>query len=152
MAHEGGCTCGKVRFRINAEPIIVHCCHCRQCQKHSGSAFILNLIVEAEALELLAGDPVEVTFEDTTHTTWFCGACGTYVYSLFTGRFAPFRFIRVGVMDEPDLFPPDVHIFTETRQPWVDLSGNIPSFPVTYEWDEFVPPESLARLHAAAQE
>ncbi len=150
MAHEGGCSCGKVRFRLNAEPIVTHACHCRQCQRITGSAFMMNTVVEAEALEVLSGEPVSTLFEGTTHTTWFCKDCGTYVWSHFSGRFGGCRFVRVGAMDDPDAFPPHVQIFTESKQPWVVLSGEIPSFAVTYEWEDMLPADSLARLEAVS--
>ena len=150
MAHEGGCTCGKVRFRLNAEPIITHACHCRQCQRHTGSAFMMNTVVETEALEVLSGEPQSAFFEGTSHTAWFCGECGTYVWSHFGGRFGGCRFVRVGVMDDPDAFPPDVQIFTESKQPWVVLSDTIPSFQVSYEWEDVMSPESIARIKAVS--
>ncbi len=150
MPYDGGCTCGRVRFRLNAEPIVTHACHCRQCQRHTGSAFMMNTVVETGALEVLAGEPASTFFDGTSHTAWFCRDCGTYVWSHFGGRFGGCRFVRVGVMDTPDAFPPDVQIFTETKQPWVVLSDAIPSFAVTYEWEDQLSPESLARLEAVS--
>lgn len=148
MSHYGGCSCGKVRFRLTAEPIVTHCCHCRQCQRLTGSAFVLNAIVEKDAVALLCGEPVSVRFEGTTHTAWFCSACGTYVYSAYAGRFEGCRFVRVGALDDPDAFPPDVHIFTGSKQPWVLLPEDVPSFPASYEWEAVLPEKSLRRLRA----
>ncbi len=149
MAQEGGCTCGKIRYRMNADPIVTHACHCRQCQRHTGGAFMMNAVVEANALEALKGDPVAIEFDGTSHTAWFCGTCGTYVWSAFTGRFAGCRFIRVGTLDDPDSCPPDVQIFTDTKQPWVVLSEEIPQFKISYELEEWLSEESLQRLKTA---
>lgn len=148
MSHEGGCSCGRIRFRLEARPIVTHCCHCRQCQRVTGSAFVLNAIVETGKVKLLCGEPIKIRFAGTTHTAWFCGHCGTYVYSAYDGRFGGCRFVRVGVLDDPDAFPPDVHIFTASKQPWVVLPGGVPSFPESYELEEVLPQSSLRRLAA----
>ena len=150
MAHEGRCSCGKVRFRLTAEPIVTHACHCRQCQRITGSAFMMNTVVETDALEVLSGDPASTHFEGTSHTSWFCQDCGTYVWSHFGGRFDGCRFVRVGTMDDPDAFPPDVQIFTDTKQPWVVLSDNIPQFAESYEWEDVLSPKRLSRLKAVS--
>lgn len=149
MTHEGGCTCGGVRYRMLADPIVTHACHCRQCQRHTGGAFVLNAIVETEGLELLCGDPRAIRFAGTTHTAWFCADCGTYVWSAYEGRFRGCRFVRVGTLDDPDACPPDVQIYTASAQPWVPLSDSIQTYPDGYELEQVLSARSLERLQAA---
>ena len=53
---EGGCFCKAVRYRLTTAPMIVHCCHCRNCQNQTGSAFVINAFIEADRVELLSGE------------------------------------------------------------------------------------------------
>ena len=144
--YEGGCSCGKVRYRLNNNPMIVHACHCRQCQRVTGSAFVLNALIEKDQVELLTGETANVRFPNTSHTAFFCPDCATYVWSEYKGRFGDCWFIRVGSLDEPSRLPPDVHIFLESKQPWFSLPKEAPQFERFYEvkdvWDE----SSIARM------
>ena len=149
MAHEGGCYCGRVRYRLTAEPMIVHACHCRQCQRLSGSAFVLNALIEKGQLELLSGTPKACQFEGTSQTAFFCEDCGTYVWSAYTGRFEACWFVKVGTLDEPDARPPDVHICTSSKQPWVVIPEGTLQFPELYALDEVWTEAGLERLKAA---
>jgi len=118
----GGCSCRKLRYRMNADPLIVHACHCRQCQRVTGSAFVMNALIEKENVELLSGDIASFHIPNTVHTAYFCRTCATYIWSEFkSGRFDDCWFMRVGALDEPDRAPPNVHIFTESKQPWVAI-------------------------------
>ena len=151
MAHDGGCSCGRVRYRLTAEPLIVHACHCRQCQRVTGSAFVMNAVIEQFALELLSGAPKACRFEGTSHTAYFCEDCGTYVWSQYAGRFQACRFVRVGTLDQPNACPPGVHIFTSSKQPWVVIPEGVPQFPELYALDAVWPEASLERLNAATR-
>ncbi len=139
--YEGGCSCRKLRYRMNTSPLIVHACHCRQCQRVTGSAFVMNALVEKNQVEILCGDIAQFRFPETYHTAFFCPECATYVWSEYkSGRFDDCWFIRVGTLDEPDRLPPGVHIYTESKQPWVILPEEVPSFKQFYcisdVWDE----------------
>jgi len=123
---EGGCTCGHVRYRVTSKPLIVHCCHCRWCQRQTGTAFALNALIEADCVELLTGEIEELTLPSPSgngQTIARCPKCRVAVWSNYHmgGLRERIRFIRVGSLDNPDLMPPDVHIFTSTKQPWVLL-------------------------------
>jgi hypothetical protein len=148
---EGGCTCRHVRYRMTSKPLFVHCCHCRWCQRETGSAFVLNAMIEAERVELLAGG-VEVV--DTPSLSGRgqkisrCPKCRVAVWSNYAGGGDLVRFVRVGTLDDPDRFPPDVHIFTMSKQPWVSLAGGAPAFDAFYDIETLWPPESLARRRA----
>src|SRR4249920_2583929 len=110
---EGGCSCGAVRYRMASAPMFVHCCHCRDCQRQTGSAFVLNALIETDRVELLSGDTkpfVLPTESGRSQIVSRCPACGTAVWSEYGGAKA-LRFVRVGTLDEPQAMPPDVHIY-----------------------------------------
>lgn len=145
--YEGSCSCQKLRYRMNAKPLIVHACHCRQCQRVTGSAFVMNALIEKSQVEHLSGDIANVHFAGTRHTAFFCPSCATYVWSQYkNGRFNDCWFIRVGTLEEPDRLPPDVHIFVESKQPWVIVPDEVMSFSVFYEVKEAWPKSSIARM------
>ena len=155
QAIEGGCTCGSVRYRMIMPPLFVHCCHCRWCQRETGSAFVLNALVEADQVELLSGR-VEVI--DTPSASGKgqkihrCPICRIAVWSNYAGAGAAIYFVRVGTLDEPDLVPPDIHIFTASKQPWFELPENAPAVPEFYSFKHAWPVESLQRYIEAQVE
>jgi len=128
-------------------PLIVHACHCRQCQRVTGSAFVMNALIEKTRVEILRGKTLEFRFPGTCHTASFCPDCATYVWSEYRrGRFDDCWFVRVGTLDEPDSFPPDVHIFTESRQPWVVVPEHKPRFARFYQIRDVWRDDSIARM------
>ena len=148
---EGGCTCGHMRYKVVAEPMIVHCCHCRGCQKNSGSAFALNALYEADRVELISGEVEKITVPTPSGTgqdITRCSKCKTAVWSNYNlgGLREHVRFIRVGTLDDPDQLPPDVHIFTCSKQPWVILPAEDRSVDVFYNFKETWSSESMKRL------
>ncbi|WGM40832.1 GFA family protein [Caulobacter sp. NIBR1757] len=148
--HEGGCTCGEVRFRMTTAPMFVHCCHCRQCQRATGSAFVVNALIETDRIEILQGSPRATPGPSESgrpHDVYRCPACLTALWSDY-GRRPALRFLRVGALDEPAALPPDVHIFTRSKLPWVNLSGEAAVFEVYYDMAAQWPAESLARRRA----
>lgn len=148
---EGGCTCHSVRFRVTAKPLFVHCCHCRWCQRESGSAFALNAMVEASHVELLKGSPVAIDIPSNSgkgQKVTRCPECQIALWSNYAGAGEAVRFVRVGTLDDPDAMPPDIHIFTDSKQPWVVLPEGVPVMPGYYPVKEYWPEESLARLRA----
>ena len=147
--YEGGCSCRKLRYRMNANPLIVHACHCRQCQRVTGSAFVMNALVEKSQVETLCGDIAGFRFPDTYHTAFFCPECATYVWSEYkSGRFNDCWFIRVGTLDEPDRLPPSVHIFIESKQPWVIIPEEEPRFERFYHIRDVWEESSIIRMGA----
>src|SRR5438552_10065309 len=118
---EGGCACGAVRYRLASRPMFVHCCHCHDCQRQTGSAFVLNALIETDRIVLLSGKPEPVgvpTDSGLPHDIHRCPRCHTAVWSNYGGR-TKLCFVRVGTLDEPATFPPDVHIYTRSKLPWV---------------------------------
>jgi len=149
--HEGHCTCNFVRYRMTSRPMFVHCCHCRWCQRETGSAFVINAMIEAERVELLAGE-VEVVKpaakSGAGQKIARCPRCRVALWSNYSSLGALARFVRVGTLDEPDLLPPDVHIFTMSKQPWVVLPPGVPAFEEYYDREKLWPQEALARRRA----
>lgn len=151
--YEGGCTCGHVRYRVKSEPLIVHCCHCRWCQRQSGSAFAINALIESDRVGILAGDVKEIEMASPSgkgQTIARCPKCDVAVWSNYYmgGLTNRIRFIRVGSLDNPDLLPPDIHIFTSTKQPWVVLPPNDRSVSVFYDYETTWTRENLKRRAA----
>ena len=148
---EGGCTCRHVRYRIKSKPMFVHCCHCSWCQRETGSAFALNAMIEADRVELTAG---EVELVDTPSASgkgqkiWRCPHCRVALWSNYAGSGDKVRFMRVGTLDTPAAMPPDIHIFTSTKQPWVVLPEGTPAVPEYYKPREMWPKESQDRFVA----
>ena len=146
-ALEGGCSCGAVRYRLTSEPMFVHCCHCLNCQRQTGSAFVINLLIEADRVELLAGDPqpVDAPRDDGSVQTIFrCPACQVAVWSTYTR--SEVRFVRGGTLDDPASVSPDVHIFTRSRLPWVEIPASQPAFEIYYDQRALWPAASQERL------
>jgi hypothetical protein len=147
--HEGGCSCGGVRYQLASDPLFVHCCHCLNCQRQTGSAFVINLLIEADRVELLAGEPqpVDAPRDDgSVQRIYRCPACQVAVFSEY-GR-PEVRFVRGGTLDDPASVAPDVHIFTRSKIPWVTLPESVPAVDVYYDTKALWPPASLERLRA----
>jgi hypothetical protein len=149
--YEGRCTCGKLRYRMESAPLIVHCCHCRWCQRETGAAFAVNAMIETARLTLLAGDPVRVltpSLSGKGQAILRCPECRVATWSHYAGAGDALAFVRVGTLDEADRLPPGVHIFTASKQPWVQLPGGVPAFEGYYRKSEVWPAESLLRLRS----
>jgi hypothetical protein len=148
---EGGCACRTVRFALTSAPLIVHCCHCRWCQRETGAAFALNALIETERLELLHGQVELVATPSASgkgQRIARCPVCRVALWSHYAGSGDRVSFVRVGTLDEPDRFPPDVHIYTESKQPWVVLPAGARSFTEYYQSREVWSRESLERREA----
>ena len=127
---EGGCACGGVRYRMTGAPIFVHCCHCRWCQRESGAAFALNALIEADRVVLLKGEPERVATPSASgkgQTFARCPDCHVALWSNYAGAGDLVNFVRVGTLDQPDRLPPDIHIYTASKQPWVVIPEGMPS-------------------------
>jgi hypothetical protein len=153
MSLEGGCACGQVRYRLTSAPMFTHCCHCRDCQRQTGSAFVLNALIETDRIEMLSGAPEAFpmpTDSGRPHDIYRCAACGTAVWSDY-GRRTHVRFVRVGTLDDAAAITPDVHIFVRSKLPWVKLPDGARAFDIYYDMNKEWPAESLARRKAASE-
>jgi hypothetical protein len=162
MSQDGGCSCGAVRYRLTAAPMFTHCCHCLDCQKQTGGAFAINALVEAANLPLLAGTPERITMPTDSgrpHDVYRCPTCQVALWSDY-GRRGYLLFLRIATLDAPHAIAPDVHIFTRSKVPWVDLAGVLPPgsatgkpagvYNVYYDMKSLWPAGSLARREAAS--
>ena len=148
---EGGCDCRHIRYRMETRPLFMHCCHCRWCQRETGASFALNAMIEADRVTLLAGEPAIVDTPSASgkgQKIARCPRCRIALWSHYAGAGPVVRFVRVGTLDDPDRLPPDIHIFTASKQPWVVIPPGAPSVPEYYDREKFWPPESLARRQA----
>ena len=138
---QGGCSCGSVRYRLHDAPIVVHCCHCRWCQRESGASFALNAVIEADSVELTAGKPERIETPSASgkgQSVFRCPNCKVAVWSHFAGAGDKASFIRVGTLDNPDACPPDVHIFTDSKQPWIVIPADAEQYPAYYSGRDVV--------------
>jgi hypothetical protein len=147
----GGCDCSHIRYQLESNPMFVHCCHCRWCQRETGASFALNAMIEANRFTLLTGDPEIVDTPSASGRGQLiarCPDCRIAVWSHYSGAGKSVCFVRVGTLDVPDYLPPDIHIFTESRQPWVILPADTPAVPAYYDREQYWPAESLDRAAA----
>ena len=145
---DGGCTCRFVRYRMTTKPLFVHCCHCRWCQRETGASFALNALIEADRVQLLQGEVEVINTPSNSgkgQKISRCPRCRIAFWSNYAGAGDAVRFVRVGTLDEPDRFPPDIHIFTASKQSWIVLPPNILAVTEYYKASELWPKESLER-------
>ena len=145
----GGCACGAIRYTLTDSPLIVHACHCRDCQRITGSAFVINLWIERQFVQG-SGRPKSFRLTAGTgkaHDVFFCERCGTYVWSFYHAAPGESLFVRAGTLDQPEMVKPDVHIFTRSKLPWLQLPNDVPTFEAFYKIDEVWPAASKERLH-----
>jgi len=148
---EGGCDCRAVRFRMQTAPLFVHCCHCRWCQRETGTAFALNAMIEADRVGVIAGATEAVLTPSNSGKGQLihrCPVCRIALWSHYAGAGKAVSFVRVGTLDDPDRFAPDIHIFTSTKQPWVILPPNVPVELEYYDRRQRWPAASLERREA----
>ena len=150
MASQGGCACGSVRYRLTEEPLVVHVCHCLDCQTLSGSAFALNLWMAKKGVEV-SGDTLN-TFElkggsGRAHHVSFCKQCGTKLFSDYSGA-KNSLFVAAGTLDDASDVRPTMHIFTKDKQPWVNIDDGAPAFEAFYDIPSTWSAQQLERLQA----
>ena len=148
---EGGCSCGAIRYRLASEPMFVHCCHCLDCQKQTGSAFVLNALIESDRVETIAGAPEPVMTPSESgrgQQIWRCPECRVALWSNYGGATDILRFVRIGTLDDPGALPPDVHIYTRSKLPWVRLPEGAAVFEAYYDSKALWPAASLERRKA----
>jgi hypothetical protein len=146
----GGCACGRIRYKLTNDPLIVHACHCRDCQRITGSAFVINIWIEKQFVETSSkAAPESFRLAGGTgqaHDVYFCDRCGTYLWSDYHGAPNDAYFVRAGTLDKPESVTPDVHIFTRSKVPWLVLPKDAPAFKTFYPFPKIWSPESKARL------
>lgn len=150
--YPGGCTCRGIRYQLSQPPMFVNCCHCTWCQRETGSAFAVNAMVENASLKVVSG-AVEIIDTPTRsgrgQKLSRCPNCRVTLWGNFSSAGEAIHFIRTGTLDDTYLFPPNAHIFTSTKRPWVVLGDEIPSFSEFYVKADMWSDESIARYERA---
>ena len=139
MTVTGGCRCGACRYEVAGDaPPPAYCCHCRDCQTWSGSAFTMQGVIRADAIHA-TGPVVEYGFTSpsgSASTQFVCGTCHTRLWNVNSAR-PGMAVVRAGTLDASDTLVPRMHIWTKRRQPWVEL-GDTPAFAENATPAEFV--------------
>jgi hypothetical protein len=133
---------------MESRPLFVHCCHCSWCQRETGASFALNAMIESDRVTRLHGNPELVDTPSNSgkgQRVARCPSCQVAVWSHYAGSGDALRFVRVGTLDKAGHVPPDIHIFTSTKQPWIRLSDDIPAVAEYYSSKLYWPAESLER-------
>ena len=149
----GGCCCGAIRYQLGRDPLVIHACHCKDCQRITGSAFVTNLWIERKYVERSGAEPRAFLLPAGTgkgNELSFCGTCGTTLWSDYRVVPTPCLFVRAGTLDDPSWVVPDVHIYTRTKLPWVRLPEGAHAFEASYKVDDVWPPEKVTRLRTNA--
>lgn len=148
----GQCTCGEIHYVMKREPMIVHCCHCTWCQRETGSAFALNALVERENLDVTQGVVEEVLTPSNSGAGQVIVRfpnCRVALWSHYGAAKEKVAFVRVGTLHNPNLCPPDIHIFTSSKQSWVELGDSVPIVEEYYRRSEIWSEESVKRFKRA---
>ncbi|MEM9303002.1 MAG: GFA family protein [Pseudomonadota bacterium] len=148
----GGCACGEVRYELDRRPMFVHCCHCRWCQRETGSAFVLNGLIERSALTVIAGEPQRINIPSESGSgqdVFRCPRCQVALWSHYGAAGDAVAFVRLGTLDHPDACPPDIHIFTDSKQPWVLIPDGANASEAYYRRSTTWPEESIKRYNRA---
>jgi len=146
--YEGGCTCDAIRYRLETKPLFVHCCHCHWCQRETGTSYALNAMIEADRITILRGKPEMILTPSNSGKSqkiWRCPTCCVALWSNYSGAGDKVHFVRVGTLDEAHRMPPDIHIFTTSKQPWVVIPDGHSAVKEYYDREKYWPEESLAR-------
>ena len=147
---QGHCACGAIHYSLGSQPMFVHCCHCRDCQRQTGSAFVLNALIERDRVRLLSGATRGIrvpTDSGRPHEIHRCPTCEVALWSHYGGN-EKIAFVRIGTLEQPSALTPDVHIYTRSKLPWVTLPAGVPAFEAYYDSKKLWPAESLARRKA----
>jgi len=153
MTLKGRCSCSAIRYELTESPLIVHACHCRDCQRITGSAFVVNMWIEKKFVRASGADPKAYRLEGGSgkrHDVFFCDTCGTYLWSRYHIVSSDCLFVRAGTLENPGAVTPDVHIFTRTKVPWLTLPKGVRAFESIYRIDDVWPAESRERLRRNA--
>lgn len=148
MKLTGQCTCGFVTYEMTSAPMFVNCCHCRSCQRETGTAFAINALIESSRVVTLTGESEKILTPSESglgQQIWRCPQCKIALWSNYGGTKDKTRFVRVGTLDSPESFPPGIHIFTRSKLPWVTLPENVRAVEEYYDVASIWPEESLAR-------
>ena len=150
MLKTGGCNCKTIRYQVTGKPLFVHVCHCRECQRDSGGAFNMTMLLLATDFQITHGIPAEkrvTRLSGKQYFGYFCEQCGNPIYGAPVDPIG-LIVLRPGTLDEIDQLQPQAHIWVQEKQPWVQIPKNVPSFAKEYNLYELWPAESLTRMQS----
>lgn len=127
---EGGCFCGAIRYECSDQPLFMINCHCRDCQKLSGSAYAAIVSMRKAAFRLIKGQPkLHTATADSgcTVTRCFCGECGAPVYHTLSAL-PDIVGIKAASLDDPSWYNPTMNIYTKSAQPWDYMNPQLKTF------------------------
>ena len=126
----GGCRCGRLRYQVVGKPRAVNCCHCRDCQRLTGSVFAVNAVYPTAQLELLGSEWSErdMVVDPDGARSWRCVDCGVLLFADHPAFADALRFVRVGTLDAGECLAPDAHYFVRSKHPWVVIPDGVPSW------------------------
>jgi hypothetical protein len=128
-SHEGGCLCGKLRFRVTAAHIDSGYCHCHMCQKNSGAPVVAWVTFPTASFSWIRGEPG--SYASSPHAKrLFCGACGSYLVFQNDNPSGEIS-VNTASFDDPNAFAPRMHIYAESRIPWFHTADDLPSYPAS---------------------
>lgn len=154
VSYKGRCTCGEIEYELTSAPMFVHCCHCTWCQRETGSAFAINALIEADELRLIRGCPEKIEVPSNSgigQVISRCPSCKTALWSNYGAAKEAVCFVRVGTLNNPDACPPNIHIFTSSKQKWVGLNNAVPVMEEYYQRSKYWPELSIQRYKRAIQ-
>lgn len=154
MKNKGKCSCGEIQYELTALPMFVHCCHCTWCQRETGSAFAINALIEADQVRLVKGSPEKIHSPSNSgvgQEIIRCPSCKTALWSNYGAAKEDVSFLRVGTLNNPDVCSPDIHIFTSTKQKWVQLDNSVPVMEEYYQRSKYWPENSIVRYKRAIE-
>jgi hypothetical protein len=133
MKIEGGCLCGQVRYKTDADPIFQGVCHCKNCQKQAGSAFSVVVGLPKEPLELTGELASYADTGDSGDTVYrrFCPQCGSGIYSEADKR-AGMVILKAGTLDDTSWLEPTIHVWTESAMPFTVIPEGAMAFPKNF--------------------
>lgn len=145
MELTGRCACGAVTYRITDAPLFTHACHCTDCQRTTGSAFVVHLVLAEPDFEIEGETRMAIVPSGSGHGCELhsCATCATYIWVRYLYHKVPVIAVRGGTLDDKAAATPQAHIFARSMQPWLKLADGAPQFAEMFVRDELWPAESV---------
>ena len=145
---KGNCICGEVKYKITEKPLFTQACHCKDCKVLTGSSYVVNTSILDNSFFLVEGKMSSINLTAGSGKpckVFFCNSCGVFVYADYdtaVGRLT----VRTKTLEDANKFPPEAHIFTKDKDPWIEITDKEICFDIMYDRDKTWPKESLKRL------
>jgi len=148
----GKCSCGDVRYEIRGEPLVTQACHCDDCQRTTGSAFVIHIIIYEEDFQITGETQMGLgpTGSNAGCELHSCVSCGVIVWVRYRYHKVPVIAVRAGTLTQPQAVEPQAHIFTSRKLPWMRIPTDVPSFTEGVDRSQVWSKESIARYDGLA--